>query len=303
MPRSPSTNGPVGRRAATPGAADRSVREAERRLAEANLPLVHYAVAEVAQRVPRHVGRDTLISAGLYGLAQAIRAFDPERGSPFARYANRRIQGALLDELRSSDWAARTVRSQARALQAATERLTVRGGAAPDLDAVAAEMGLDVEAVRRLQADLHRATILDLDDLPEDTHGSWLAGPTEDDPLNVMLSRERAGYLLDAVEALPDRLRHVVVSYFFEGRAMQDIASELGVSESRVSQLRAEAQTLLYQGITAQLEPDALPREAHPDGRGAERRRAYYERVAAGSDYRRRLSPQDAAARFRQAAG
>ena len=76
-----------------------------------NLPLVHYAVAELAQRIPSHVSRNDLVSAGMLGLAQAARGYDPERGVTFERFASVRIRGALLDELRGRDWASRSVRA------------------------------------------------------------------------------------------------------------------------------------------------------------------------------------------------
>jgi len=284
----PTTRTTRRRRRPAPEADDR--RETERRLVEDHLPLVHYAVAEIAQRVPRHVGRDVLVSAAMYGLAQAARAFDPARGVPFDRYANRRIKGALLDELRGNDWAARTVRSRARELNDATDRLAARGSGTPTAADVAREMGVDQEAVHRLRDDVHRATVLDLDALLGEGGEDWIASHLDADPVEVLVDRERAAYLTDAVAALPERLRAVVVGYFFEERPMQEIADELGVSESRISQLRAEALELLHQGITSQLDPSALPAEPRPDGRAARRRAAYYEAVATGSDFRTRVS-------------
>src|ERR1044072_3349261 len=95
----------------------------EDELVSKNIPLVHYAVAEIAAKIPRHVSRDDLISAGMAGLAQAARNFDIERGIAFDRYASTRIRGALLDELRSCDWASRSVRSRARQVQSVVEEL------------------------------------------------------------------------------------------------------------------------------------------------------------------------------------
>src|SRR5919202_483905 len=103
----------------------------EDELVATNLPLVHYAVAEISAKIPRHVSRDDLISAGMAGLAQAARNFDPARGIAFDRYASTRIRGALLDELRSCDWASRSVRSRARQVQAAAEELQARWGRTP----------------------------------------------------------------------------------------------------------------------------------------------------------------------------
>ena len=95
---------------------------------------------------------------------------------------------------------------------------------------------------------------------------------------------------MDAVDALPERLRRVVIGCFFEDRLMHDLADEFGVSESRISQLRAEALLLLRDGMNAQLEPDAVPAEPRPNGRVARRKATYYAAVAARSDYRTRLS-------------
>src|SRR3954469_26033471 len=106
-------------------------RRIEEQLVREHLPLVHYAVSEMAAKVPRHVSRDDLVSAGMAGLAQAARSFDPARGISFDRYASTRILGALLDELRDRDWASRSVRSKARKMAAATDELTAKLGRAP----------------------------------------------------------------------------------------------------------------------------------------------------------------------------
>ena len=100
----------------------------EDQLVRAHLALVNYMVAEIAGRIPRHVCRDDLISAGMAGLAQAARSYDPERGITFQRFASARIRGALLDELRSRDWASRSVRAKARDVQQVTDHLTARLG-------------------------------------------------------------------------------------------------------------------------------------------------------------------------------
>jgi hypothetical protein len=91
------------------------------------------------------------------------------------------------------------------------------------------------------------------------------------------------------VLALPERLRAVVIGYFFQERPMLEIAGELGVTESRVSQLRAEALILLRDGLNAHLDPDTLPAEPRPEGRLAKRRAAYHAAIATCSDFRARL--------------
>src|SRR6476661_8534901 len=106
-------------------------------LVRENLALVQYVTSEIAHRVPSHVNRGDLVSAGMLGLAQAARSFDPDRGIAFDRFASTRIRGALLDELRGRDWASRSVRSRARGLHAAQEELTNRLGRSPKPEEVA----------------------------------------------------------------------------------------------------------------------------------------------------------------------
>src|SRR6202165_1899369 len=102
--------------------------EYEDQLVRQHLPLVQYVVSEAAHRVPSHVSRSDLVSAGMLGLAQAARSYDPERGIAFDRFASTRIRGALLDELRGRDWASRSVRARARRVQGTTQDLTTRLG-------------------------------------------------------------------------------------------------------------------------------------------------------------------------------
>jgi RNA polymerase sigma factor FliA len=264
--------------------------ETEDQLVREHLPLVQYVVSEIAHRIPSHVSRSDLVSAGMLGLAQAARNYDPDRGIAFDRFASTRIRGALLDELRGRDWASRSVRSRARGLQAASEELTSRLGRPPTTDEVAKELHVPAGTVHKLVDDVHRATVLNYESLVLDGDAeSFLATP-DGGPEDTLVERERRAYLTDAVAALPERLRKVVVGYFFEERSMQDLADELGVSESRVSQLRAEALLLLKDGMNSQLEPAAVAAEARPNGRVARRKASYYAQVAAGSDYRTRLA-------------
>jgi RNA polymerase sigma factor for flagellar operon FliA len=262
----------------------------EEQLVREHLPLVQYVVSEVAHRVPNHVSRSDLVSAGMLGLAQAARSFDPERGIAFDRFASTRIRGALLDELRGRDWASRSVRARARGLHAAQEELTNRLGRAPSPEELAKSMGVEADTVHKLVDDVHRATVLNYDSLVVEGDAESFIASDDDGPEDTLLDRERKAYLMDAVEALPERLRMVVYGYFFEERSMQDLADELGVSESRISQLRAEALLLLRDGVNSQLDPTAVAPEPRPNGRVARRKAGYYAAVASGSDYRTRLT-------------
>jgi RNA polymerase sigma factor for flagellar operon FliA len=264
--------------------------EYEDQLVREHLPLVQYVVSEVAHRVPSHVSRSDLVSAGMLGLAQAARSFDPERGIAFDRFASTRIRGALLDELRGRDWASRSVRARARGLQAAHEELTNRLGRTPTPEEVARMLDVPLDTVHKLVDDVHRATVLNYDSLVLEGDAESFIANEDAGPEETILDRERKAYLMDSVHALPERLQRVVIGYFFEERSMQELADELGVSESRISQLRAEALLLLKDGINSQLEPDAVAEEARPNGRVARRKAAYYAAVAAGSTPLERVS-------------
>ena len=257
-------------------------RTTEEQLVREHLPLVQYAVSDMVGRIPRQVPRDDLVSAAMVGLAQAARSFDPERGISFERYASTRIRGALIDELRSRDWASRSVRFKARRMAACVEDLTAE---------------LDATSIDALNEDVHRAVVLNYDSIiaEGDAEDILPADPTS--PETVMLDRERTAYLGDAIEALPERLRRVVVGYFFEERPMLEIAEELGVSESRISQMRAEALGLLKEGINSQLEPEAQPADC-TSTRVARRKNAYFAAVSGASDWKSRLTERSTAVRL-----
>ena len=258
-------------------------------LVREHLPLVHHVVVDIVARVPRHIPRDELTSAALFGLLQAARAYDPSRGVSFDRYARRRMQGALLDDLRSRDWASRAVRAQDRKVRAVTDELTLTLGRLPTRGEAAAAAGLSATEVCRLHDDVHRATVLNYDSVFRDSEDCDALSTADGDPGEVILRRERRAYLRDAVAALPDRLRAVVVGCFFEERPMTDLAQELGVTESRVSQMKAEALNLLREGLDATLETETGSGGVPAFDRVARRKAAYIAAVAAGSSYRDRL--------------
>jgi RNA polymerase sigma factor FliA len=265
----------------------------EEQLVTEHLPLVGYLVSEILGRLPAHVSRDELMSAGLAALAYASRAFDPARGVPFGRFASTRIRGALIDELRGSDWASRSVRARARRRVSAEEELTRTLGRTPTPAEVAGFLGVPVSELGAVEEDVQRAVVLSLQGFGEssslDEHVSVRAPAPEE----VVLHREKIGYLLDAVAELPERLRLVVTQYFLQERPMAEIAEELGVSESRVSQMRAEALALLKDGLNAQLEPALVTEPKRPGGCAARRREAYFAAVASHSDYKARIAAGD----------
>lgn len=287
------------RRSASTNSSSIHVVESEEELVKKNIPLVHYAVAEVAAKIPRHVSRDDLISAGMAGLAQAARNFDVERGIAFDRYASTRIRGALLDELRSCDWASRSVRSRARQVQNAVEELQGSFGRVPTNAEIAKHLGTDLGTVEAVTEDVHRAVVLNYDSMVVDGGAEEILPSDQRSPDAILVERERQSYLHDAIDALPDRLKHVVEGYFFQERPMKELADELGVTESRVSQMRAEALELLKDGMNSQLEPESVVDESRPTQRIARRKQAYFDAIAGNSNYKERLEANPAQRRGR----
>lgn len=247
-------------------------------LVEQHLPLVGYNVSEILHRVPPTVSRDELASAGALALVLAARGYDPSTNVPFARYATLRIKGALLDELRSMDWATRGARRRSRELEAATERLHAALGRTPTRGEIAETLGVQVAAVDEARADAERRV------MSLDVPGTGIADTVRDSdrtPEEQVLAAERVHWLRAAVEELPDRLRAVIGGLYLEDRSIAEIATELGVTQSRVSQLRTEGLTLLRDGLNSAFDPDLVPVPERPDGVAERRRQAYYASIAA----------------------
>ena len=259
---------------------------------EEQIPLVRHIAFQVATRFPRHVDREELVRAGMLGLVEASKRYDASRGVPFARFAAQRIRGAVLDAARSNDWAPRSVRSAARKIEAAEQDLSLALGRAPEPQEIADKLGMSLAALSTLQDQLRRALLLALDHRISDgeeelTLGDLITDRTESQPDERLEQRELHGYLRDAVALLPERHRTVVWGYFFGGQSSQSLAEELGVTESRISQLRSEAMEMLKDAIDGQYAvADAQP----GTGRAARRRAAYVDAVSSRSTWRERLA-------------
>lgn len=269
---------------ASTGSSRRDVEE----LVREHLPLVGYVVREVLARVPGHVNRDDLASAGMYALVVAAQRYDGERGIPFNRYATTRIRGGIMDEMRGMDWATRSVRRRVRELDEVKTRLATHLGRTPTDAETAEALGLSTGELSSHQQDVARAAVASLQAVQESGADALMpsGGPA---PHDVLEHRERVAYLQDAVATLPERLRAVVEGYFFAERPMTELADELGVSESRVSQMRSEALALLKGALNTALDPHLVEAHPNPTGAAARRRDAYFAEVASHRSFSSRL--------------
>jgi RNA polymerase sigma factor for flagellar operon FliA len=273
-------------------------------LVRANLALVGHLAREAAARLPRHLDTDDLQGAGALALVQAAQSFDDTLGVPFARFASTRIRGAMIDQMRQRDWATRSVRSRARALATVSEELTKALHRAPTDPELAAASGMSEQEVRSVLQGTDRASLLSLDPLTADGEGLG-AGLVDGSPRpdEALVAAERIGYLRDAIAELPERARHVVTGYYLENRQLTELADELGVTQSRASQLRSEALDLLHEALSRLLTDDSRAgagasatgdRAAGEaaDGVRARRREAYVTAVARRSSVRDRADVQ-----------
>ena len=271
--------------------AAKTVTRAQENLIRDNMALVGHMVRELLFKVPAHVHRDDLASAGYAALVTAAQGFDETRGIPFGRFAAMRVRGGLLDELRSMDWATRSVRARARRADTARQELTAKLGRTPTLSELAELLGVGVSELTGIDDDVQRAAVLSLQ--------GFTIGAAEDmvtetslNPEEMLLHRERIGYLHDAVTMLPERLRFVVEASFLQERPLSEVAAELGVTESRVSQLRTEALALLKDGLSTHMEQQG--NTIGKDGVVARRRAAYAAQIAGRSTMATRLAATDA---------
>ena len=213
-------------------------------------PLVKYVAGRVGTGLPTHIDVADLIQSGIFGLVDAIEKFDPERGLRFETYAMQRIRGAILDDLRSQDWVPRAVRSRAREIERAHERLGARLRRTPTDAEVAAELGITLRELRDLYGQLRLTSVLALDDLvgASKDNGNGTGSPADTlpddgavDPAAVLVDQDNRRQLAEAIAQLNERDRIVVSLYYFENLTLAEIGKVLGVTESRVSQLHTRA--------------------------------------------------------------
>jgi RNA polymerase sigma factor for flagellar operon FliA len=194
----------------------------------------------LARKLPRHVDIDDLKSAGMIGLIEAAERFDPTRNEKFEAFAEFRIRGAMLDDLRSRDSLSRDMRRLCSELRDAASQLANQIGRTPTEGELASHMGLPVEEVRDRHAKLSGWSVVGLDDAGP----SFLDRTADDqvvDPADAAARRELFDHMISNIEKLPEKMQQVLGLYYCEDLNLKEIGHVLGVTESRVCQIHGEA--------------------------------------------------------------
>ncbi len=229
-----------------------------------HMPMVRHIARRIAERLPKSVDLEDLTSAGVLGLIDAYSKFESTKQVQFRSYAHFRIQGAILDFLRQSDWSPRDLRKKSRTIQNAVRVLTQQLARAPSEDEVSAELNLHLDDYQRLLGELRGLDIGSLHaERGEDTGEeeiSYVAGAPQEDPLFCCLKGELRQHLAEAIEELPERERLILTLYYFEELTMKEIGQTIGVVESRVSQIHTSAVLRLRSALEtfgARSQPDS----------------------------------------------
>ncbi len=212
-----------------------------------HLKLVNYIAGRMAMRVPSSVSEDDLLGWGVLGLMDAIEKFDPNQNIKFATYAAFRVRGAIIDQIRSLDWAPRSLRLRARQIDAAVEQLRAELGREPTTDEIASHLNMETKDVDNVLAGVRDVAMVSMNELYTDENGelvsaaAFVADRDSRTPLDDAMRNEAIDRLSEAIGKLPESHQKVLHLYYHEDLTLKEIGAVLEVSESRVCQIHKEA--------------------------------------------------------------
>jgi RNA polymerase sigma factor FliA len=207
-------------------------------------PLVKRIAHHMMLKLPNSVQVDDIIQAGMMGLLEAAGRYDDLRGAQFETYASQRIRGAMLDELRGSDWLPRSMRSDMRRIEAAIHRLQQRLGRAPVESEIARELELPLAEYQQLLQESRGAQLVYYEDFHEEGENDFFdsfESSGRDNPLEMLQDEHFRSALIGAIERLPERERMLMGMHYEHDMNLREIGEVLGVGESRVCQLHSQA--------------------------------------------------------------
>lgn len=246
---SPNSKALSHRKKAKRASAAEAMAEKRRQYAAQFFPYIEKVARRLARRLPAHVEIDDLISSGVIGLMEAAERFDPNRVDRFEAFAEFRIRGAMLDDLRSRDTLSRDMRRLSNELREATRKLESQLGRTPDQEELAATLGVEVDELYARQQKLSGSSVVGIDDAGPDFL-ERTCDETSPDPFEITSHRETLGRLVEGIGRLPDKMQQVLSLYYIENLNLKEIGTVLGVTESRVCQIHGEATRRLRETLT-----------------------------------------------------
>jgi RNA polymerase sigma factor for flagellar operon FliA len=210
-------------------------------------PLVKFIAQKIAVRLPANIELEDLLSAGTIGLMDAIDKYDPARDNKFKTYAEFRIRGAILDELRAQDWIPRSMREKAKNIERAFSKLEQKLGRAATEEEVSKELGMGLEEFQEALHQCKSISLLSLDEVGTFANGDrksllgLLESSKATNPMVQLAGTELRDQLAKAIQDLPEKQRMVLSLYYYEDLNLKEIGEVLEVTESRVSQLHTQA--------------------------------------------------------------
>ncbi len=210
-------------------------------------PLIRFVAQRIASRLPSNVDIDDLISAGVIGLMDAIEKYDPSRDNKFKTYAEFRIRGAILDELRSQDWVPRSVRDKAKKIEKTYAELEQKFGRAVSDEELSKALGIELEEYHEMVSKVKAVTLLSIDELSGPNQHDrkslleCLENTNSKNPFTQLKSKGVRDLLIKNIEDLPEKQKLVLSLYYYEDLNLKEIGKILEVTESRVSQLHTQA--------------------------------------------------------------
>ena len=226
-----------------------ALQELRNELIERHIPLVKYIAERLLQTLPRSIQIDDLKSAGLFGLMDAIRGFDPTRGIKFKTYCTTRIRGSILDQLRSEDWVPRLVRLKAGRIDKALQRLTSQYGREPTHAELAESLEMEHSELSKELNDASARTMFSLsekwEDHDEDGSGEKLEILEDQSAVDPLHELNRQDVLKFMTRALTHKERFIIEQYYEVGHTMREIGEMLSLTESRVCQIHSNVMSRL----------------------------------------------------------
>ncbi|MGH8670657.1 MAG: RNA polymerase sigma factor FliA [Burkholderiales bacterium] len=207
-------------------------------------PLVKRIAYHLMAKLPPSVQVDDLIQVGLMGLLDAVNHYDGSQGAQFETYARQRIRGAMLDELRHSDWLPRSARKSLRQIESAISALQQRFGRHPSEQELAAEMNLPLDEYQQMLHSARGVQLLHYEDLAGGEDDDYLARHCVDDqptPFDRVMDADFRAMLVKAIANLPEREKMLMGLYYEQELNLREIGELMGISESRVCQLHSQA--------------------------------------------------------------